>query len=270
LNVTPDSFSDGGRFMREGTTADVEAAALAAAALVRSGAHVIDIGGESTRPGAEATSVEVELARTVRVVEAVAKRVDVPISIDTRKACVAEAALAAGARVVNDVSGLKFDPAMAKVIANSDAIAILGHARGTPADMQRDPYYEDTLREVGDELAAVLERAHAAGLAAGRIVVDPGLGFGKRVADNLALLGRIGELRERFGRPILVGPSRKGFLGAVTGEPVEQRDPATWAACAVAVFAGADAVRVHDVAGAVRAVAIGRAIRDAARAGVDA
>jgi len=267
LNVTPDSFSDGGRFVREGTTADVEAAALEAGALVRSGAHVIDIGGESTRPGADATPVEIELARTIRVIEAVAKRFDVPISIDTRKAVVAEAAVAAGACIVNDVSGLSFDPAMAKAIACSDAIGILGHTRGTPAEMQRDPHYHDTLREVGDELAAAIERARAAGLAAERIAIDPGIGFGKRVEDNLALLGRIDELRERFGRPVLVGPSRKGFLGTLTGEPVAQRDPATWAACAVAVFAGADAVRVHDVSGAVRAVSIGRAIRDAARAG---
>jgi len=270
MNVTPDSFSDGGRFMREGTKADVDAAAHEAVALVRSGAHVIDIGGESTRPGAVATPADVELARTIRVIEAVAKRIDVPISIDTRKACVAEAALSAGARIVNDVSGLAFDPAMAKTIARSDAVAILGHARGTPSDMQRDPHYDDTLREVGDDLADALERAHAAGVAANRIAIDPGLGFGKRVEDNLALLGRVGELRERFGRPVLVGPSRKGFLGAVTGDPVDRRDPATWAACAVAVFAGADAVRVHDVAGAVRAVAIGRAIRDAARAGAAA
>lgn len=265
LNVTPDSFSDGGRFMREGATVDVEAVAEKASALVRAGAHVVDIGGESTRPGAEATAVDVELARIVRVVEAVSKRIDVPISIDTRKARVAEAAVAAGACIVNDVSGLSFDPAMAAAMANSGAIAVLGHTRGTPQEMQRDPYYDDTLQEVGDELAGVFERALAAGVAEDRIVLDPGIGFGKRLEDNLALLGRVGELRERFGRPVMVGPSRKGFLGAITGEATSQRDPATWAACAVAVFAGADAVRVHDVAGAARAVSIGRAIRDAAR-----
>lgn len=270
LNVTPDSFSDGGRFMREGTTVDVEAAAQEAVALVRAGADVVDIGGESTRPGAEEMPVDVELGRTLRVVEAVAKRIDVPISIDTRKAPVAEAAVAAGAGVVNDVSGFSFDSDMAAVVANSGAIAVLGHARGLPEDMQRAPHYDDTLREVGDELAVAFDRALSAGVAEERIVLDPGIGFGKRLEDNLALLGRVGELRERFGRPVLLGPSRKAFLGAITGEAVGERDPATWAACAVAVFAGADAVRVHDVAGASRAVSIGRAIRDAARGEGDA
>jgi len=270
LNVTPDSFSDGGRFMREGTTVDVEAAAQEAVTLVRDGADVVDIGGESTRPGANAMPVDVELTRTLRVVEAVAKRVEVPISIDTRKAGVAEAAMAAGASIVNDVSGLSFDPAMARTIAETGAVAILGHARGLPEDMQRAPHYDDTLQEVGDELAVVFERALAAGVKEERVVLDPGLGFGKRFEDNLALIGRIAELRERFGRPVLLGPSRKAFLGAVTGEAVEERDPATASACAVAAFAGADAVRVHDVAGAARAVSIGRAIRDAAQNEVDA
>jgi dihydropteroate synthase len=263
LNMTPDSFSDGGRFVRAGSNVNIEAAAEAAEGLVRDGAHVIDIGGESTRPGAVPADVDVEIARTARVVEAVAKRVDAPISIDTRKAPVAEAALAAGARIVNDVSGLGFDPELAALAARAGAVLILGHARGTPATMQRDPRYDDVIGEVGDELANSLARARAAGVAEERLAVDPGIGFGKRLRDNLALLARVGELRERLGRPVVVGPSRKSFLGEITGEPVE----ATWAACAVAVFAGADAVRVHDVAGAARAVPIGRAIRDAGREG---
>jgi dihydropteroate synthase len=267
LNMTPDSFSDGGRFVRAGSNVNIEAAAEAAEGLVRDGAHVIDIGGESTRPGAVPADVDVEIARTARVVEAVAKRVDAPISIDTRKAPVAEAALAAGARIVNDVSGLGFDPELAALAARAGAVLILGHARGTPATMQRDPRYDDVIGEVGDELANSLARARAAGVAEERLAVDPGIGFGKRLRDNLALLARVGELRERLGRPVVVGPSRKSFLGEITGEPVERRDPATWAACAVAVFAGADAVRVHDVAGAARAVPIGRAIRDAGREG---
>jgi dihydropteroate synthase len=265
LNVTPDSFSDGGRFVRAGSPVDIERTAEAAEGLVRDGAHVIDIGGESTRPGAAPVAVDVEIERTARVVEAVAKRVDAPISIDTRKAPVAEAALAAGARIVNDVSGLAFDPELARVAARARAVLILGHARGTPETMQRDPRYEDAIAEVGEELAASLARARAGGVAEEQLVVDPGIGFGKRVRDNLALLARVGELSERLGRPVLVGPSRKSFLGAITAEPVLQRDPATWAACAVAVFAGADGVRVHDAAGAARAVAIGRAIRDAGR-----
>jgi dihydropteroate synthase len=267
LNVTPDSFSDGGRFVRVGSDVNIEAAAAAAEGLVRDGAHVIDIGGESTRPGAVPVDVDLEIARTARVVEAVAKCVDAPISIDTRKAPVAEAALAAGARIINDVSGLDFDPELAALAARAGAVLILGHARGTPASMQRDPHYDDVIGEVGDELASSLARARAAGVAEAQLVVDPGIGFGKRTRDNLALLARVGELRERLGRPVLVGPSRKSFLGQITGEPAERRDPATWAACAVAVFAGADAVRVHDVAGAAGAVPIAWAIRDAGREG---
>jgi dihydropteroate synthase len=211
--------------------------------------------------------VDLEIARTARVVEAVAKAVDAPISIDTRKAPVAEAALEAGARVVNDVSGLGFDSELAGVAARAGAVLILGHARGTPETMQRDPRYDDALREVAEELEASVEQARAAGLSEEQLAVDPGIGFGKRPHDNLALLARVGELRERLGLPVLVGPSRKSFLGAITGEPAARRDEATWAACAVAVFAGADAVRVHDVAGTARAVAIGRAIRDAGREG---
>lgn len=267
LNVTPDSFSDGGRFVRAGTMVDIQSAAAEAEALVRRGAHVVDIGGESTRPGAASVDVNEELARTVHVVEAVAKRIDAPISIDTRKAVVAEAALAAGARIVNDVSGGAYDPDLVGTVARAGAVLVLGHARGLPADMQRDPHYDDALREIGDELEASLERACAAGVSRDRVAIDPGIGFGKRRDDNLALLGRVGELKARLGRPVLVGPSRKRFLGDVTGEPVAERDAATCAACAVAAFAGADAVRVHDVAGVARAVGVGRAIRDASRAG---
>jgi len=263
LNVTPDSFSDGGRFVREGSSVNIEAAVEAARGLARDGAHVIDIGGESTRPGAVPVPVDREIARTARVVEAVAKAVDAPISIDTRKAAVAEAALGSGARIVNDVSGLAFDSELAGVVARAGAVLILGHARGTPETMQRDPRYGDVLSEVAQELAASIAQACAAGLSERQLVVDPGIGFGKRLEDNLALLARLGELRERLRLPLLVGPSRKSFLGAITGEPAPRRDEATWAACAVAVFAGADAVRVHDVAGAARAVKIGRAIRDA-------
>ena len=267
LNVTPDSFSDGGRFVREGSSVDVEAMVEAAEGLARDGAHVIDVGGESTRPGAVPVPVDLEIARIARVVEAVAKAVDAPISIDTRKAPVAEAALAVGARVVNDVSGLAFDSELAGVASRAGAVLILGHVRGTPETMQCDPHYDDALGEVAEELEASVAQARAAGVAEEQLVVDPGIGFGKRLQDNLTLLARVGKLRERLRLPVLVGPSRKSFLGSVTGEPVSRRDEATWAACAVAVFAGADAVRVHEVAGAARAVAIGRAIRDAGRGG---
>lgn len=265
LNATPDSFSDGGRFVRGEARLDLPAAVDAAAALVSAGAHVLDIGGESTRPGSQPVSPALEIARTVPLIEAVAKRLDVPLSIDTRKAEVARAALDAGARIVNDVSGLRNDPALAGVAARAGATLILGHLRGEPATMQESPRFEDVLREVGDELAASVAAARAAGVAADRLAVDPGLGFGKTQADSLALLAELGALRERLGLPLLVGPSRKSFLGALTGEPVHERDRATLAACAVAAFLGADAVRVHDVAGAVRATLVGRALRDARR-----
>jgi dihydropteroate synthase len=262
LNVTPDSFSDGGRFVSEGERVDVGAAVEVAASLLRGGAHVIDVGGESTRPGAEAVAIPREIARIRSVVEAIAKHLDVPISIDTRKAEVAEAALEAGAAIVNDVSGLAFDPRLAEVVARADAVLVLGHARGLPAMMQRDPHYDDVVREVGDELVACVGRAREAGVSEARLAIDPGLGFGKRPDDNWILLGRLGELRDRLGLPLWVGPSRKSFLGAVTGDPVNRRDEATWAACAVAAFAGADALRVHDAVGAARAAAVGRAARD--------
>jgi dihydropteroate synthase len=263
LNLTPDSFSDGGRFVRTGSKVNIEAAVEAAESLVRDGAHVIDIGGESTRPGAVAVDADVEIDRTAPAIEAIAKRVNAPISIDTRKAAVAEAALDAGAQIVNDVSGLAFDPDLAGVVAAAQAVLILGHARGTPETMQREPFYDDTLAEVGNELAAAVSEARLAGVATDCIAVDPGIGFGKRVEDNLRLIANIGALARRMSYPVLVGPSRKAFLGAVTGDPVERRDPATWAACAIAAFLGADAVRVHDAAGAVKAVAVGRAMRDA-------
>jgi len=268
LNVTPDSFSDGARWLApESETPDVGGVVRAAERLEAEGAHVLDVGGESTRPGAQAIPVERELARIVPVIESLAKRTRLPISVDTRKAAVARAALEAGATVVNDVSGGCFEPELLDVTARAGATVILGHLRGVPATMQDDPHFDDVLGEVGDELAARVAAAEAAGVAPERIVVDPGIGFGKRLADNLALLARCGELARRLGRPLLVGPSRKGFLGALTGDPVERRDVATVAACAVAVFAGADAIRVHDVAGGVRAAAVGRALRAAAEAG---
>ncbi len=265
LNLTPDSFSDGGRWVQEeGTCADVEGAVREASRLVAAGAHVIDVGGESTRPGAAEVAVPEEIARVRSVIEALSKAMRVPVSIDTRKAAVARAALEAGASVVNDVSGGEFDPELLEVAARADATLILGHLRGVPATMQDDPHFDDVLGEVGDELAARIGRAEAAGVQTGRIVVDPGLGFGKRHEDNLALLARVGELVTRLDRPVLVGPSRKSFLGRLTGDPIESRDTATVAACAIAVFAGAHALRVHDVAGGVRAAAVGTALRQAA------
>jgi dihydropteroate synthase len=262
LNVTPDSFSDGGSLWR-GDASDVAAALACAAAMERLGAHVLDVGGESTRPGAAAVPLDVELARVVPVIEALAKTTRLPISVDTRKAEVARAAIAAGARLVNDVSGGCHEPALLAVVARSDAELVLGHLRGEPATMQDAPHFDDVLAEVGDELAASIRRAEAAGVAPERIAVDPGIGFGKTQAHNTTLLANVGRLGERLRRPVLVGASRKAFLGRITGDPVDQRDLATAAACAVAVFAGANAIRVHDVAAGVRAAAVGAALREA-------
>lgn len=265
LNVTPDSFSDGGRFVRADGGLALAAAVAEGEALAAGGAHWVDVGGESTRPGSESVPAEAEIARVRPVIEALAKRLAVPISIDTRKAAVAEAALDAGARVVNDVSGLGHDPALAEVAARRGAGLVLGHLRGEPATMQEDVRFRDALEEVGAELAAAAERARRAGVPAERLAVDPGIGFGKELEHNLELLANVGLLRERVGLPVLVGPSRKAFLGRLTGEPSDSRESATQAACAVAVFAGADAVRVHDVVSASRGVRVARALRDARR-----
>ncbi len=266
LNVTPDSFSDGGRLLaRQSAAVDIERVLDAAGTLVTSGAHVLDVGGESTRPGAAQVPVDDEIARTEGAIRALAKSFDLPISIDTRKADVARAAVAAGARVINDVSGLTHDANLAVVAAQSGALLIVGHTRGTPETMQSKPGYRDVLAEVASELESSVAHARRCGVATGQLAVDPGIGFGKRVEDNLKLIAHAGWLRDRLGLPLLVGPSRKSFLGSITGDPVHEREVASHAACAVAAFAGADGVRVHDAAGAKRAVAIGRALRDARR-----
>jgi len=265
LNVTPDSFSNGGRFVRAGADLDLDAAVAEAQALVASGAGMLDVGGESTRPGADEVPVDVEIARTRPVVEALAKSISVPISIDTRKAAVAEAALDAGAAVVNDITGLRFDPKLAGVTARAGAAIILGHLRGDPATMQRNVQFEDVLVEVAAELRVAVAHALEAGVPVERIGVDPGIGFGKRLAHNLDLIANVGRIRESVGLPVLVGPSRKSFLGELTGDPVTRRVEASLAASAVAIFAGADAIRVHDVAGAVRLATVARALRDARR-----
>ncbi|MEE2677137.1 MAG: dihydropteroate synthase [Myxococcota bacterium] len=263
LNATPDSFSDGGRYVSAGEQVRIEDAVDAAGAMLEAGAHVLDVGGESTRPGARAVSAEVERARVIPLIEALAKRFDAPISVDTRKAAVAAAALDAGATIVNDVSGLAHDPDLAAVAAGRGARLILGHMRGTPETMQESPVFEDPIAEVGNELETSVAAARKAGVADARICIDPGIGFGKKLEHNLKLVAGVGALRKRLGLPVLVGPSRKAFLGTLTGDPVAARDSATAAACAVAAFAGADAVRVHEVSGARRAVLIGRALQEA-------
>jgi dihydropteroate synthase len=262
LNATPDSFSDGGALW-SGARADIEAARARGLAMERDGAHLLDVGGESTRPGAPRVPEALEIERVVPVIEALAKASRLPISVDTRKSAVARAALAAGATVVNDVSGGRHDPEILAVTARHGADLVLGHLRGEPATMQDDPHFDDVLAEVAAELAESVARAEAAGVARERIAIDPGIGFGKTLDHNLVLLAQAGRLARRVGRPVLVGPSRKSFLGRVTGDPVGERDTATAAACAVAVFAGANAIRVHDVAAGVRAAAVAEALRRA-------
>jgi dihydropteroate synthase len=266
LNVTPDSFSDGGQLLGPDGAPHLDHVVTRARELARAGADVLDVGGESTRPGASPVPASVEIDRTRPVVEALAKALPTPISIDTRHRAVAEAALDAGARVVNDVSGGRHDPGLLEAVARTEATLIVGHLRGEPATMQRAIRFDDVLEEVAEELASALATAREAGVAGERLVADPGIGFGKQLVHNTTLLANVGMLRARLGVPLLVGPSRKAFLGELTGEPVSGRDPATAVVCGIAVFAGADAVRVHDVAGVERATRIAAALREARRA----
>jgi dihydropteroate synthase len=249
LNVTPDSFSDGGRFL------DPAAALAQAQGMVADGASLLDIGGESTRPGAAEVPVAEEIARTEPVIAAL-RGAGLPLSIDTRKAAVARAALAAGAGIVNDVSALTFDPGLAGVVAAAEVPLVLMHARGTPSTMQDDPVYDDVLLDVYDWLEGRIAVAEAAGIARGRIVVDPGIGFGKTAAHNLALIRGL-SLFHGLGCPLLLGASRKRFIGTVSGE--EQADRRVAGSLAGAAQ-GVQLLRVHDVAETRAALALWRAI----------
>ncbi len=240
LNVTPDSFSDGGRYL------DPSRAVDRALAMVADGADVIDVGGESTRPGAEAVPLKEEVRRLMPVVRRLAKAARVPISIDTSKAEVARQAIEAGARMINDVTALRGDLAMAAVVARSNVDVILMHMRGTPRTMQQRPRYRDVVEEVAAFLVDAAERAQQAGIARRRIWLDPGLGFGKTVRHNLELLNGL-ERSASLGYPIVVGPSRKSFLGKIVRADVEARLAGTLACVAAAVARGARMVRVHDV-----------------------
>ena len=257
LNVTPDSFSDGGSWT------DPSAAVVHAQQLVADGADIIDIGGESTRPGAEPVSAEEELRRTIPVIQELARRIDVPISIDTTKAVVAEQALAAGAEIVNDVSALTLDPAMVDVCRNHPCGVIVMHMLGTPQTMQEDPRYENVLTEVRDYLTQRVAALDAAGIAADRIVIDPGIGFGKTAQHNLDLLAHVDKLRNG-GRPVLIGHSRKRFLGKLVGRKVEERLAGTVGVSIALAEAHADFLRVHDVAAVRDAITAWSQIRAAA------
>jgi dihydropteroate synthase len=240
LNVTPDSFSDGGAFLDPG------AAAEHALQMAAEGADCIDIGGESTRPGAPPISAEEEWARIGPILTRLVGRCPVPLSVDTTKAAVAARALEAGVAIVNDISALRFDPALAAVVAEAGAGLILMHMQGTPRTMQERPSYGDVVVDVRAFLAERLAAATAAGIPSEAILLDPGIGFGKTVEHNLTLLRHLPELGT-LGRPLLVGPSRKSFIGAVLGTPVTDRLEGTAAAVALAIAGGAAAVRVHDV-----------------------
>ncbi len=254
VNVTPDSFSDGGLFI-EATRAIAHGEAMAAR-----GASILDVGGESTRPGAAPVGAQEELDRVIPVVEGLARRTDALISIDTTKASVARAAVDAGAHIINDVSALGFDPDMAGVAADTGAPLILMHIRGTPETMQRDVRYDDVVAEVIDFLEARVQRALDAGVSREQLALDPGFGFGKEVAHNFRLVRELHRLAE-LGLPILFGPSRKSSLGAVVGgKPPEERVWATAAAVACGVFAGAHILRVHDVAEMIDVVAVAQAV----------
>ena len=253
LNLTPDSFSDGGQFNA------LERAIPRAHEMVAQGADIIDVGGESTRPGAQPIPLDEELRRVIPVVERLSAELKVPISVDTYKAEVADRALKAGVHIVNDISALRFDQRMSKVVAENKAALVLMHMKGTPRNMQRNPRYDDVMQEIIQFLAQQLQKAEEAGISRSRLIVDPGIGFGKRVQDNLTILNRLGELHT-LGVPVLVGVSRKSFIGKVLDLPVEDRLEGSAAATALAVTRGAHMLRVHDVKEMNRVVQMAHAI----------
>lgn len=246
LNVTPDSFSDGGCYF------DVQRAVAHTQLMVEEGATLVDIGGESSRPGALPVSADEELARILPVIRAVVDTVDVLISVDTYKAEVARQALEAGAHLVNDITALRADAAMASVVAKLKAGLILMHIKGTPRTMQQAPQYDDVVSEVHASLQERIRVAEEQGVAAERIIIDPGIGFGKTTAHNLELLKRLSEFRS-LNKPLLIGTSRKSFIGNVLGLPISERVEGTAATVCWAIAHGADIVRVHDVKANVRA-----------------
>jgi dihydropteroate synthase len=252
VNVTPDSFSDGGLYL------DPDAAVAHGEELARAGAAILDVGGESTRPGAEAVSEAEELRRVVPVIQGLAAG-DVEISVDTSKAAVAEAALDAGATIVNDVTALRGDGEMAALCADRGATVVLMHMLGSPRTMQESPVYDDVVGEVKAFLAERVEAAVAAGVGEERIWLDPGIGFGKTAAHNLELLRRLAELGE-LGRPLVIGTSRKSFIGRVDGSDAGERLGGTIASSVLAAAEGAEVLRVHDVAEVGQAIAVATAI----------
>ncbi|MBM4295755.1 MAG: dihydropteroate synthase [Deltaproteobacteria bacterium] len=254
VNVTPDSFSDGGRFL------DYQDAVNQARALVEAGADILDIGGESTRPYSEPVSLKEELRRVIPVIEAVAAELPVPISIDTYKAAVARAALAAGASLINDISALRFDPDLASLAARAGAPVVLMHLQGTPRDMQRQPHYNDLMGEIKSFFRERLDYAASQGIPRDLLILDPGIGFGKTFRHNLEIIHHLDAFLD-LGCPLLVGPSRKAFIGHLLNLPNgEIRDVGTLAAIAISVLKGAKIVRTHNAAYARQFLSVWEAI----------
>jgi dihydropteroate synthase len=254
LNVTPDSFSDGGLFYEK------EKAISHGVKMVQEGADIIDIGGESTRPGSKPLELEEELRRVIPVIKSIAAEVDVPISIDTYKSPVAQKAIEAGAEIINDISGLKFDPSLAEVASREDVPLVLMHIRGTPETMQKNVHYDSLFSEILQYLKDSIHGAESAGLDPRQIIIDPGIGFGKTVEDNLFIIRNLFEFRV-LGKPILLGTSRKNFIGKVLNAEVGERLEGTLSSITVGVLNGANIIRSHDVLQAKRAIAVADAIR---------
>lgn len=256
LNVTPDSFSEKGAFF------DTDAAIKRGLEMAEEGADIIDIGGESTRPGAEPVSLKEELERVIPVIERLAPKLSIPISIDTYKAEVAKRALEAGAEIVNDISGLRFDPKMAETVASNEAAVVIMHIKGTPKDMQVSPSYQSLVREIMDFLEEGIKIAEEAGIPPDKVIIDPGIGFGKGLEHNLTIMKNL-EAFKTLGKPILIGTSRKSFIGKVTGADIEDRIAGTAATLSIGIMKGTDIVRVHDVKEGVQAARMADAIKKA-------
>jgi dihydropteroate synthase len=254
LNVTPDSFSDGGLFFNK------EKAISHGLRMVEEGADIIDIGGESTRPGSKPLELEEELRRVIPVIEFITKEVNVPISIDTYKSNVAQRAIEAGAQMINDISGLHFDPSLAQVAVKEDVPLVLMHIRGTPETMQKDVHYDSLFSEILQYLKDSIQRAESAGLDPRQIIIDPGIGFGKTVEDNLLIIKNLYEFRI-LGKPILLGTSRKSFIGKILNTEAGDRLEGTLSSIAIGVLNGAHIIRSHDVLQAKKAIAVADAIR---------
>jgi len=241
LNVTPDSFSDGGRYF------DKASAIRRAYEMVEEGADIIDVGGESTRPGSEPVPLQEEIDRTIPVIEEISKKIKVPVSIDTYKAEVARRALDAGASIVNDISGLRFDPEMPKVVSQYKVPVVIMHIKGTPRDMQANPIYEALIPEIMDYFRESIRLAVESGITEDKIIIDPGIGFGKTFDHNLEIIKNLREFT-LLEKPLLVGVSRKAFIGKILGDaPVSERLEGSEAAAAISILNGANIIRVHDV-----------------------